>query len=178
MRRLFLAALGSLFAVGFAAAADTEIKLADFKVAAKGKDAPAELVGFNDGEGKIFMYVVATATAEFEAKEEGVHKFKLEISGDMAKKDHAKFKLTIGGKEIEKEFELKQNDAKVYTFKADLKKGKQKIEIEFLNDEYKEGEYDCNLYIHSVKFDKTDEKLDEKKPEEKKPETKTEKADK
>ena len=175
MRRILLAALGTILAVSLATAAETEIKLSDFKVVAKQKDAPAELVGFNDGDNKIFMYVLATATAEFEAKEESVYKFNIELSGDMGKKDKAKFKLTIGGKEIEKEFELKQNDAKVYTFKAELKKGKQKIELEFLNDEFKEGEYDSNFYIHAVKFEATKEKLDEKKPEEKKP---AEKADK
>lgn len=152
---MLLSAL-TLFAVGTVAmaASPTEIKLADFKVKAKNEGAGADLYGVNEGEGKIFMYVVAVATAEFEVKEDGAVKFAIEASGDMGNKSRAKFKLTIGGKEIEKEFELKQNEAKVYEFKADLKKGKQKIEIEFLNDEYKEGEYDCNFYIHSVKWEK------------------------
>ena len=154
MRRLLLS-VAALFAVGTLAVAaePTEIKLKDFKVKAKNEGAGADLYGVNEGEGKIFMYVLATATAEFEVKEDGAVKFAIEASGDMGK-GKAKFKLSIGGKEIEKEFELKQNEAKTYEFKADLKKGKQKIEIEFLNDDYKEGEYDCNLYIHSVKWEK------------------------
>jgi hypothetical protein len=146
----------ALFAAGTLAVAaePTEIKLSEFKVKPKNEGTGADLYGFNEGEGKIFMYVVATATAEFDVKEDGAVKFAIEASGDMGNKNRAKFKLTIGGKEVEKEFELKQNEAKVYEFKADLKKGKQKIEIEFLNDEYKEGEYDCNFYIHSVKWEK------------------------
>lgn len=155
MRRVLLAAAVVFAASAFASAAEpTEIKLSEFKVKAKNEGAGADLYGVNEGEGKIFMYVVAVATAEFEAKEDGAVKFAIEASGDMGAKDKAKFKLTVGGKEIEKEFMLTQNEAKVYTFKADVKKGKNKIEIEFLNDDYKEGEYDCNLYIHSVKFEK------------------------
>ena len=155
MSRILFSAVALFAFAGFAAAADpTEIKLADFKVKAKNEGAGADLYGVNEGDGKIFMYVLATATAEFEVKEDGAVKFSIEASGDMGSKDKAKFKLTIGGTVVEKEFELKQNDAKVYTFKADLKKGKQKIEIEFLNDDYKEGEYDTNLYIHSVKYEK------------------------
>ena len=155
MSRRLLSAV-TLFAVGALAVAaePTEIKLADFKVKAKNEGAGADLYGVNEGEGKIFMYVLATATAEFDVKEDGAVKLAIEASGDMGNKNRAKFKLTVGGKEIEKEFELKQNEAKVYEFKVDLKKGKQKIEIEFLNDDYKEGEYDCNFYIHSVKFEK------------------------
>jgi hypothetical protein len=155
MCRLLLSVLAS-FAVGavVSAAEPTEIKLKDFTVKAKVATAPADLYGYNEGEGKIFMYVLATATAEFEVKEDGAVKFQIEASGDMGSKTRAQFKLTIGGKEVEKAFELKQNEAKSYEFKVELKKGKNKIEIEFLNDDYKESEYDCNLYIHSVKFEK------------------------
>ena len=78
----------------------------------------------------------------------------VEASGTKGEKDLPKFKLTVGGTVIEKEFLLKQADAKTYTFKATVKKGKQKVEIEFLNDEYKENEYDSNLFLHSVKVGK------------------------
>lgn len=153
MRRLLTAAV-AVFAAGTLAAAEpTEIKLTEFKVKAKNDGAAADLYGVNEGEGKIFMYVLAVATAEVEVKEDGAVKFLIEASGDEGK-GKAKFKLTIGGKAVEKEFALTQNEAKVYEFKADVKKGKQKVEIEFLNDDYKEGEYDCNLYIHSVKYTK------------------------
>jgi len=152
MRQFLFAALVFCTTIGVVAADATEIKLKDFKV--KPKNGSVEtLAGLSDDGDKIFMYVVAVATAEFDVKEEGTFKFLFEVSGDMAAKDRAKFKLTIGGVEVEKSFELKQNEAKEYTFKADLKKGKQKIEIEFLNDEFKEGEHDCNLYLHKASYE-------------------------
>ena len=161
MRKLF-ACLALLSAAGLVTASD-EIKLADFKL--KAKDGGAEAVGLNDGEGKLFFYVVGTATAEVEVKADGVYAFSVEMSGDRGEKDLPKVKVTLGGKEIEKEFLLKQAEPKVYTFKAELKKGKNTVEIEFLNDSYKENEYDCNLYVHSVKYEpaKADAKKEEKK---------------
>jgi hypothetical protein len=162
MRRLF-ACVAVLAAAGFASAAD-EIKLADFKVKAKG-EAPADLVGHNEGEGKLFFYVVGTATAEVEVKADGTYEFSVEMSGDKGEKDLPKVRVALGGKDVEKEFLLKQAEAKVYKFKGELKKGKNTVEIEFLNDTYKENEYDCNLYVHSVKYEasKPDEKKEEKK---------------
>ena len=62
--------------------------------------------------------------------------------------------LKVGELEVEKSFELKATEMKEYTFKAKLKKGSPKLEIAFLNDTYKENEYDLNMYIHSVKLEK------------------------
>ena len=162
MRRLFACA-AVLCAAGFATAAD-EVKLADFKV--KGKNGGDDAVGYNEGEGKLFFYVVGTATAEVEVKADGVYQFSVELSGDRGEKDLPKVRVGLGGKDVEKEFLLTQAEAKVYTFKGELKKGKNKVEVEFLNDSYKENEYDCNLYIHGVKFEPA--KADDKKLEEKK----------
>jgi hypothetical protein len=158
MRKLF-ACVAVLCAAGFAVAAD-EVKLADFKFTPAG-----EGLGLNDGEGKLFFYVVGTATAEVEVKADGTYEFSVELSGDRGEKDLPKVKVSLGGQVVEKEFLLPQAEAKVYKFKGELKKGKNKIDIEFLNDSYKENEYDCNLYVHSVKFEaaKPDEKKEEKK---------------
>lgn len=155
MRRILWTAVG-LFAVGtVAVAADAvAIKLGDFKIKPTNVGAGAELYGHDEVEGKLFLYVNATAAAEFEATEDGELKVVIEASGTKGEKDLPKFKLTVGGTVVEKEFLLKQADAKAYTFKATVKKGKQKVEIEFLNDEYKENEYDSNLFLHSVKVGK------------------------
>jgi len=169
MRRLFACA-AVLLAAGFVSAAD-EIKLDKFKVKPTQAEGGTDLVGYNDGEGKLFMYVNATATTEVEVKADGTYEFSIELSGDKGEKDLPKVRIGLGGKDVEKEFLLKQAEAKVYTFKGELKKGKNKIEIEFLNDTYKENEYDCNLYIHSVKFDAA-------KPELKKEEKSADKKDK
>lgn len=164
MRRLLASAV-TLFAVaGFATAAD-EIKLDKFKLTPKSKDTPTDLVGYNEGEGKLFLYVNGTASAEVEVKAEGTYAFTIELSGDKGEKDLPKVRVGIGGKDVEKEFPLKEAGAKKYTFKGELKAGKNTIEIEFLNDTYKENEYDCNLYIHSVKYEpaKADDKKEGKK---------------
>ena len=54
---------------------------------------------------------------------------------------------------VAKEHFLKDTDRKAYTLTAKLKKGKQNLVIEFLNDEYKENEFDRNLFVHSVKIE-------------------------
>jgi hypothetical protein len=157
MRKLF--ACAAVLVAAVVASAD-EVKLADFKV--KNKGGGDENVGFNDGESKLFFYVEGTATAEVEVKADGVYEFSIELSGDKGEKDLPKVRVALAGKDVEKEMLLKQAEAKVYTFKGELKKGKNKIEIEFLNDSFKENEYDCNLFIHSVKFEpaKADDKKD------------------
>lgn len=170
MRRLFACAT-VLLAAGFVSA-DDEIKLDKFKLTPQNKDAGTDLFGHNEGESKLFMYINATATAEVEVKADGTYEFSIELSGDKGEKDLPKVRVGLGGKDVEKEFLLKQAEAKVYTFKGELKKGKNKVEIEFLNDTYKENEYDSNLYIHSVKYEPAKE---EKKPEVKKEEVKKEK---
>jgi hypothetical protein len=162
MRRLFAFA-AVLLAADFVSAAD-EVKLDKFKITPKSTTAPADLTGHNEGEGKLFMNVNATAAAEVEVKADGTYTFSIEMSGDKGKTDNPKVRVAIGGKDVEKEFSLKQLEAKVYTFKGELKKGKNKLEIEFLNDDYKDGEYDSNLFIHAVKYEPAkEEKKDEKK---------------
>ena len=46
---------------------------------------------------------------------------------------------------------------------AKLKKGKQALVIEFLNDKFKEGEFDLNLFVQGVTIEKKVETKDEKK---------------
>lgn len=156
--RLLLAVVVALFAAPLFA---DDVNLDTFKLTPKFKDAPAELTGHNEGEGKLFMYVNAVASTEVEVKEDGTFTLTVELSGDKGEKGNPKVRIAAAGKDVEKEFELKQLEAKAYTFKVELKKGKNKIEIEFLNDEYKENEYDSNLYVHSVKVDAA--KKEEKK---------------
>jgi hypothetical protein len=164
----FAFASAALLAVAGLATAD-EIKLDKFKITPKFKDSSADAVGHNEGEGKLFMYIHGTAAVEVEVKEDGHFALVIEMSGDKGKTDNPKVRIAVDGKDVEKEFMLTALEAKAYTFKTDLKKGKVKVEIEFLNDEYKENEYDSNLYIHSLKVEaaKKDEKKDEKKEEKK-----------
>ena len=63
-------------------------------------------------------------------------------------KEFAKFKLTVGEVVAAKEQACTTESAKKYPITAKLKKGKQPLVIEFLNDAYKEDEYDRNLFVH------------------------------
>jgi hypothetical protein len=141
-------------AVGVAAAAEPiTIKLEDFKMKVK-EGSGEELVGYNSDEGKLFFYTFGTATAAVKVPEDGEYTIIVEASCDEAENQKAKFKLTVGKTEVAKEFELKETGAKEYPFTAKLKKGDDKLVIEFLNDAYKENEFDRNLYVHAVKLEK------------------------
>jgi hypothetical protein len=131
-----------------------EVPLESFKLVGKDNSDPGESIQHNSGDGKIFFYIVGTAKGSYEAKDAGPAKLILEASCDEANNEKAKLKITVNGKVLQEKFELKEAGQQVYEFKTELKKGKNTIEIEFLNDLYKENEYDLNFYLHSVKFDK------------------------
>lgn len=150
-----VAALGLM--IGLVAAAPVEaikVALKDFKFKPKNEGSPMELLGHNEGESKLYFYIHGTATAEVKIPEDGEYTLTIEASCDEANKEKAKIKVLIGEEVVTKEFELKHVEAKEYTFTAKLKKGSPKLSIEFLNDLFKEGEYDMNLYVHAVKLEK------------------------
>jgi hypothetical protein len=155
MRRVVCAAVVAALAVGVAAAAEPiQVDLKSFKFKVKNEGTPDDLLGYNEGEGKLFFYVHGTGTAEVKVPEDGEYTITVEASCDEANKMKAKIKLTVGETVVAKEFELKEVGAKEYPFPAKLKKGTAKLAIEFLNDEFKDGEYDLNLYVHAVKIEK------------------------
>ncbi|MGL6076276.1 MAG: carbohydrate-binding domain-containing protein [Fimbriiglobus sp.] len=151
-RFMLVAFLSVGLMAGFSSAAD-EIKVAlkDFKVTDKeGKE--NENLGFNEADEKIFMYSHGIAKAEVKAEDEGEYELVFEASCDEANKELAKIKIMIGDKEVKKEFSLTQGDKKEYKIDVKLTKGENKLSFEFLNDLYKEGEYDLNFYLHSAKL--------------------------
>jgi hypothetical protein len=154
-RRTVYAAVALALMVGLVAAAEPiKVALKDFKMKPKNEGTSEELIGYNEGEGKLFYYVHGTGTAEVMIPEDGEYTLTIEASCDEANKEKAKIKVMLGEEVVAKEFELKQVEAKEYTFTAKAKKGAQKLTIEFLNDLFKEGEYDLNLYVHAVKLEK------------------------
>jgi Ca-dependent carbohydrate-binding module xylan-binding len=124
------------------------VDLKDFKF--KVPDKFVDLFGLNEGEGKLFFYTNGTAEAVVKVPADGDYEILVKASGDKAKDERAKFKLAVDGKLIGKETELTVDDVKDYRFTAALKTGERKVSIEFTNDEYKENEYDRNLYIHGL----------------------------
>jgi hypothetical protein len=151
----FWAGAAVLVAVaGTAAAADAiTVALKDVKLkAAEGN--PADGVRFVEDESKIAFYTNGTAAAEIKVPEDGEYEVTIEMSCDEAQGEKAKVKVTAGGEVLKDAFALTETTAKKYPFTAKLKKGDAKLQIEFLNDKYKENEYDLNLYVHAIKVAK------------------------
>ena len=137
-----------------AAAADevkVDLKSFKWKCAFEGG---AELGGYDDNENRFFFYTNGSATGEVTIPEDGEYKLTIEASCSKADKEYAKFKVTVGDVVVAKEHACTTEDAKKYTFTAKLKKGKQPLAVSFLNDVFKEGEYDRNLFVQSVKVEK------------------------
>lgn len=149
-RMLVVAAVVCLTAGVVAAAEAITVELKEFKP--KG-DVSADLFGYNEGEGKLFFYTNGAMEAPVDVPEDGEYTITVEASCDEAQNEKATFKLTVGDEVVAKDFALTETGTKAYKFTAKLKKGKTKLAIEFLNDKFKENEYDLNLYVHSVKLE-------------------------
>ena len=142
---------GTAAGVAAADAVTADLKSFKWKAAFEGGDA---LGGYDEGQDRFTFYTNGTATGEVTLPDDGEYTITVEAACDEAKKVFAAFKLSVGDVVVAKEHFLKDTDKKAYTLTAKLKKGKQNLVIEFLNDEYKENEYDRNLYVHSVKLEK------------------------
>src|SRR5262249_36105102 len=117
-------------------------------------DGGADLGGYDDNEERFFFYTNGSATWEITIPEDGEYTITIEASCTEALKEFAKFKVTAGETEGAKEHAWTTENKKKYTFTAKLKKGKQPLVIAFLNDAYKENEYDRNLFVHGVTIEK------------------------
>jgi hypothetical protein len=148
---MVVAALALTLGAASAVAADA-VKvppLSEFKWK-PGFEGGSELGGYDSGEDRFFFYSFGTASAEVAIPEDGEYTITVEASCTEAQKEFAKFKLTVGETEVAKEHACTTEEKKKYTFTAKLKKGKQALAIQFLNDAYKENEYDRNLFFHAV----------------------------
>ena len=135
------------------AADDVKVDLKSFKWKCA-FDGGAELGGYDEGENRFFFYTNGTATGDVSIPEDGEYKITVEASCSEAQKEFAKFKLSVGDIVVAKELACSAVDSKKYTFTAKLKKGKQPLVVAFLNDVFKEGEYDRNLFVYLVKIEK------------------------
>jgi hypothetical protein len=146
MRPLVLAVL--LAGVAFAAEA-IKAELKDVKV----KAASDDLGGYNEGDAKVFLYTGGTMTAELKGPADGEYTLTLDMSCDEAQGTKAQVKISAGDAVVKEKFDLTTTDTKEYTFDVKLKKGENKFVIEFLNDKFKENEYDLNFYLHGLKIE-------------------------
>jgi len=155
LRKLVMvAALALVLGAAPAGAADdvkVDLKAFKWKAAFEGGES---LGGYDEGEDRYNFYAHGAANGDVTLPDDGEYKITIEASCSEALKEFAKFKLSVGDVVIAKERACTTEDKKKYEFTAKLKKGKQALSIAFLNDAFKEGEYDRNLFVYSVKVEK------------------------
>jgi hypothetical protein len=154
MTRLLAAWVVLAGGIGVVVAAEpvkVDLKAFKWKCAFEGG---TELGGFDEGENRFFFYTNGTATGDITIPEDGEYAIKVEASCSEAQKEFARFKLTVGDVVVAKEHACTAEEAKTYMFTTRLKKGKHPLVITYLNDVFKEGEYDRNLFVNSVTIEK------------------------
>jgi hypothetical protein len=114
----------------------------------------SDLLGYNEGEEKAFYYINGSATVTGKVPAEGEYTLTLSASCTAAQNENAKITVTVGDKEVAKDFLLKSEDQKDYEFTVKVAAGDVKVKVAFTNDTYKEGEYDRNFYLHGVSLKK------------------------
>jgi len=111
----------------------------------------AELFGYDDGAGRIFLYSSGAIVLPLTVTADGDYELAINAACDEADGQKAKFTVTLDGQGLGGETTCTVVEAKEYTVKAPgLKAGEHKVAITFLNDLYKENEYDLNFYVHGV----------------------------
>lgn len=111
----------------------------------------AELFGYDDGNSRLFFFSSGTMTLPAKLSGDGDYEIVVNAACDEANGEKAKFTVAVDGQLIGGEVTCTTTDAKEYVVKAPgLTAGEHKIAISFLNDVYKEGEYDLNFYLHGV----------------------------
>ena len=111
----------------------------------------AEHFGYDDGAGRIFLYSGGAIVLPVQLTAGGDYELAISAACDEADGQKAKFSVTINGQAVGDEVTCTTVDVKEYVIKAPgLKAGDHKIAITFLNDLYKENEYDLNFFVHGV----------------------------
>jgi hypothetical protein len=111
----------------------------------------ADLFGYDDSNSRLFLYSNGTMTLPVTLAADGDYELVISAACDEADGQKAKFSLAIDEQAVGGEIACTTTDAKDYVVKVTgLKAGERKVAVTFLNDLYKEGEYDLNFYIHGV----------------------------
>jgi endo-alpha-1,4-polygalactosaminidase (GH114 family) len=152
MSRWYIApVLALVLGVVAIAAEPTKLDLADFKLTPAAKVADDLVKYENDA---ISFYANGTATAKLTVPADGDYVIIVDASCQAALKENAKFTLKVGDMVVKEKFELTTEDKKEYKFDAKLTKGETTLSIAYVNDVYKEGEYDRNLFVQGVRVEK------------------------
>ncbi len=154
IRQFVLSVVAAACTCGFAFAAEPiTLELKNFKLKAA-FETTEDLVGYDEGESRLFFYTNGTGTCEVKVPEDGEYTIAIDMGCTKAEKDFAQIKLSVGDTVVKDKFDLTAEEQKEYTFTVKLKKGDTKLAIAFLNDKFKEGEYDLNLFVYKVTLTK------------------------
>ena len=116
----------------------------------KFKGPASDLFGYDEGAGRIFMHTAGTVEIPVKVAADGAYEIVVNVSCDEAMGQKAKFTVAVDGQKAGGEITCSAADDKPYTVKAELKAGERKIAVAFLNDLYKENEYDLNMYVNGL----------------------------
>jgi hypothetical protein len=151
MNRYLSVAFVLAVTVSVTAAVPIKLDLADFKLTPAPKVADDLVKYENDA---ISFYANGTATAKLTVPADGDYVIIVDASCQAALKENAKFTLKVGDVVVKEKFELTAEEQKEYKFDAKLTKGETTLSIAYVNDVYKQGEYDRNLFVHGVRVEK------------------------
>ena len=116
-----------------------------------GQTEAAAYFGYDEGASRIFLYSNGAIELPVKLAADGNYEIVVSAACDEGNGQKAKFSVTIDGTVLNSEVTCTAVEAKEYAIKAPgLKAGDHKVSIAFLNDAYKENEYDINLYVHGV----------------------------
>jgi hypothetical protein len=111
----------------------------------------ADLFGYDDSNSRIFLYSAGAVVVPVKLAADGDYEIVVNAACDEADGQKAKFTVAVDGQPAGDEVTCTVVDAKEYVVKAPgLKAGEHKIAVAFLNDIYKENEYDLNFFVHGV----------------------------
>jgi hypothetical protein len=116
----------------------------------KGPADNAELFGYDDGAGRIFMYTAGAVELPVAVAADGPYEIVVKVACDEAMGKKAKFTVAVDGQGVGGEISCTSVDEKDYAVKVQLKAGERKISVAFLNDLYKENEYDLNMFVSGL----------------------------
>ena len=116
----------------------------------KGPAESAELFGYDDGNSRFFYYTAGAVEFPVKVEADGLYEIAVKVSCDEAKGEKAKFTVAVDGQKAGGEIASTSADEKEYVVKAEVKAGDRKIAVAFLNDLYKENEYDLNMYVSGL----------------------------
>lgn len=107
--------------------------------------------GYDEGSARLFFYSNGEIVLPLKATADGDYELAISAACDEANSQKAKFSVTLDGQAVGGEITCTVTEAKEYVVRTPgLKAGDHKVGIAFLNDIYKENEYDLNFFVHGV----------------------------